>query len=49
MATRELFENRLYAWFLNRLVAFPVDRGAGDEAAMRACAGGVSWPALAGG
>ncbi len=35
MAKRELFENRLYAWFLNRLGAFPVDRGAGDEAAMR--------------
>ncbi len=35
MAKRELFENRLNAWFLNRLGAFPVDRGAGDEAAMR--------------
>lgn len=35
MAKRELFEHKLCAWFLNRLGAFPVDRGAGDEAAMR--------------
>ena len=31
MAKRELFGNRLQAWFLNRLGAFPVDRGAADE------------------
>jgi glycerol-3-phosphate dehydrogenase (NAD(P)+) len=34
MAKRELFQNRLVAWFLNGLGAFPVDRGAGDTAAM---------------
>jgi len=34
MAKRELFENRWQAWALNALGAFPVDRGAGDEAAM---------------
>jgi len=34
MAKRELFEHRLVAWLLNGLGAFPVDRGAGDEAAM---------------
>jgi glycerol-3-phosphate dehydrogenase (NAD(P)+) len=30
VAKRELFRNRLQAWFLNSLGAFPVDRGAGD-------------------
>src|SRR4051794_31200225 len=30
VAKRELFENRLQAWFLNALGAFPVDRGRGD-------------------
>jgi glycerol-3-phosphate dehydrogenase (NAD(P)+) len=34
MAKRELFERRWQAWFLNSLGAFPIDRGAGDEAAM---------------
>jgi 1-acyl-sn-glycerol-3-phosphate acyltransferase len=34
MAKRELFEKRLQAWVLNALGAFPVDRGAGDTAAM---------------
>ncbi len=34
MAKRELFEKRWQAWALNALGAFPVDRGAGDEAAM---------------
>ncbi len=34
MAKRELFERRWQAWLLNSLGAFPVDRGAGDEAAM---------------
>jgi len=34
MAKRELFEKRWQAWLLNGLGAFPVDRGAGDEAAM---------------
>jgi 1-acyl-sn-glycerol-3-phosphate acyltransferase len=34
MAKRELFENRLVAWLLSRLGAFPVDRGAGDAEAM---------------
>ncbi len=34
MAKRELFERRWQAWLLNGLGAFPVDRGAGDEAAM---------------
>ena len=31
VAKRELFGNRLQAWFLNSLGAFPVDRGASDE------------------
>jgi glycerol-3-phosphate dehydrogenase (NAD(P)+) len=34
MAKRELFEKRWQAWILNALGAFPVDRGAGDGAAM---------------
>jgi glycerol-3-phosphate dehydrogenase (NAD(P)+) len=34
MAKRELFEKRWQAWILNGLGAFPVDRGAGDGAAM---------------
>ncbi|HEX3910735.1 MAG TPA: lysophospholipid acyltransferase family protein [Solirubrobacteraceae bacterium] len=34
MAKRELFEKRWQAWILNRLGAFPVDRGHGDSAAM---------------
>ena len=34
MAKRELFERRWQAWLLNSLGAFPVDRGAGDEAAI---------------
>jgi glycerol-3-phosphate dehydrogenase (NAD(P)+) len=34
MAKRELFERRWQAWVLNRLGAFPVDRGSGDEHAM---------------
>jgi glycerol-3-phosphate dehydrogenase (NAD(P)+) len=36
MAKRELFEKRWQAWLLNSLGAFPVDRGAGDGAAMDA-------------
>jgi 1-acyl-sn-glycerol-3-phosphate acyltransferase len=34
MAKRELFANRLQAWFLNSLGAFPVDRGTSDGDAM---------------
>jgi glycerol-3-phosphate dehydrogenase (NAD(P)+) len=34
MAKRELFERRWQAWILGALGAFPVDRGAGDAAAM---------------
>jgi 1-acyl-sn-glycerol-3-phosphate acyltransferase len=34
MAKKELFERRLQGWFLNRLGAFPVDRGAADADAM---------------
>jgi 1-acyl-sn-glycerol-3-phosphate acyltransferase len=34
MAKRELFTKPLVAWFLSRLGAFPVDRGAGDAEAM---------------
>ncbi len=34
LAKRELFEPRWQAWVLNALGAFPVDRGAGDGAAM---------------
>jgi glycerol-3-phosphate dehydrogenase (NAD(P)+) len=31
VAKKELFANRLQAWFLNALGAFPVDRGASDQ------------------
>ncbi len=34
VAKRELFARRWQAWLLNRLGAFPIDRGAGDEDAM---------------
>ncbi len=35
VAKKELFlKNRLQAWFLNSLGAFPIDRGTGDEASM---------------
>ncbi len=34
VAKKELFDNRLQAWFLNSLGAFPVDRGNGDGDAM---------------
>ena len=34
MAKKELFSNRLVAWLLNALGAFPVDRGHGDSDAM---------------
>jgi glycerol-3-phosphate dehydrogenase (NAD(P)+) len=34
VAKRELFTNRLTAWFLNSLGAFPIERGNGDEGAM---------------
>lgn len=34
VAKRELFEHRWQAWLLGGLGAFPIDRGAGDEAAM---------------
>jgi glycerol-3-phosphate dehydrogenase (NAD(P)+) len=34
MAKRELFEKRWQAWILNGLGAFPIDRGAGDGAAL---------------
>jgi 1-acyl-sn-glycerol-3-phosphate acyltransferase len=34
MAKRELFQRRWLAWLLSGLGAFPVDRGAGDVAAM---------------
>jgi 1-acyl-sn-glycerol-3-phosphate acyltransferase len=34
VAKRELFENPLQAWLLNRLGAFPVERGEGDEQSM---------------
>lgn len=34
VAKRELFARRRQAWLLNRLGAFPIDRGAGDEDAM---------------
>jgi 1-acyl-sn-glycerol-3-phosphate acyltransferase len=35
MAKKELFERRWQGWILNRLGAFPVDRGASDQDAMR--------------
>jgi len=34
VAKRELFARRWQAWLLNRLGAFPIDRGSGDEDAM---------------
>jgi 1-acyl-sn-glycerol-3-phosphate acyltransferase len=34
VAKRELFENPLQAWLLNRLGAFPVERGEGDQQSM---------------
>jgi 1-acyl-sn-glycerol-3-phosphate acyltransferase len=34
VAKKELFSNRLQAWLLNALGAFPVDRGKGDADAM---------------
>jgi 1-acyl-sn-glycerol-3-phosphate acyltransferase len=34
VAKRELFERRWQAWLLSALGAFPIDRGAGDAAAM---------------
>jgi 1-acyl-sn-glycerol-3-phosphate acyltransferase len=34
VAKKELFANRLQAWFLNSLGAFPIDRGAADEDSM---------------
>jgi len=34
VAKKELFANRVQAWFLNSLGAFPVDRGNGDTEAM---------------
>jgi 1-acyl-sn-glycerol-3-phosphate acyltransferase len=34
MAKKELFERRWQGWVLNRLGAFPVDRGASDQDAM---------------
>ena len=35
VAKKELFRNRVQAWVLNSLGAFPIDRGAGDEDAMK--------------
>lgn len=35
VAKKELFSNRLQAWFLSALGAFPIDRGAGDTDSMR--------------
>lgn len=34
MAKSELFENRLFGWFIRILGAFPVERGKGDTAAI---------------
>ena len=34
VAKKELFANAIAAWLLNRLGAFPIDRGAGDQQAM---------------
>jgi 1-acyl-sn-glycerol-3-phosphate acyltransferase len=34
VAKQELFANRLQAWFLNSLGAFPIDRGASDQDSM---------------
>ncbi len=36
VAKKELFQRRWQAWFLNRVGAFPVDRGSGDQDAMAA-------------
>src|SRR3954447_5113764 len=35
VAKQELFNNRLYGWFLNCLGAFPIRRGESDEEAMK--------------
>jgi 1-acyl-sn-glycerol-3-phosphate acyltransferase len=35
MAKEELFRNRFFAWFISKLGAFPVKRGAGDRAALK--------------
>ena len=34
VAKKELFRSRVAGWILNRVGAFPVDRGAGDQEAM---------------
>src|SRR4051812_2294402 len=34
VAKKELFRNRLSAWFLNALGAFPIERGTGDQDSM---------------
>lgn len=35
MAKKELFKNKLYSYFLKKLKAFPVSRGAGDLSAIK--------------
>src|SRR5829696_197314 len=34
VAKKELFQNRIQAWFLNSLGAFPVDRGNADQSSI---------------
>ncbi|MBQ4256089.1 MAG: 1-acyl-sn-glycerol-3-phosphate acyltransferase [Oscillospiraceae bacterium] len=38
MAKEELFKNKLFAWFIRGLGAFPIRRGAGDMAVINDCA-----------
>src|ERR1700733_6401189 len=46
VAKKELFANRVQAWFLNALGAFPVDRGAGRDPGRSASPSAASdgWP-----
>jgi len=39
MAKKELYKSRILRWFLSRIGAFPVDRGAADITAMRTAFG----------
>jgi 1-acyl-sn-glycerol-3-phosphate acyltransferase len=42
MAKEELFANPLLAWYLRRLSAFPVRRGAGDRSALKKALGALA-------
>ncbi|MFN3648388.1 MAG: lysophospholipid acyltransferase family protein [Armatimonadota bacterium] len=42
MAKEELFRNALFAWYIRRLGAFPVKRGAGDRGALKHAFGALA-------